>query len=190
MEGHGRNIFIPSRARKTGCCHFATSGKFIFNRIESASYKTCGRALQRLACRIEIEYGEIESALANPCLTPPLVRPLQPLVIAFNFWWSPFPPPCNRLVRRRRRRRFRREISFVPFPLASATNRCTVSFRDNSVGGPTSCFSSLSGREIRDDEIINSSHQIYSIPLRFYFISDRDRIETKSKLKLRIKLLG
>lgn len=49
------------------------------------------------------------------------------------------------------------------------------------MGGPTSCFSSLSGREIRDDEIINSSHQIYSIPLRFYFISrsDRDKIKVE-----------
>lgn len=54
------------------------------------------------------------------------------------------------------------------------------------MGGPTSCFSSLSGREIRDDEIINSSHQIYSIPLRFYFISrsDRDKIKVEITNKI------
>lgn len=65
----------PFSSEENSGCHLAESGKFIFNRDD---IKT--RCSQGLVDRNRAR-GEIESA--NPCYAAS--RPLQPLVIAFNF---------------------------------------------------------------------------------------------------------
>lgn len=104
MEGHNRNIFIPSQGWKTGC-HFATSGKFIFNRIESAGSLDYGHlsAIKRVvgfsqaACFNRNRLGEIESA--QPLLRAPFRPLLTRSLSLLSFDDAERTPSCNRLVR-------------------------------------------------------------------------------------------
>lgn len=150
MEGHDRNIFIPSQARRTAAATSRRPANLYLIEIARCIKTRCSRAC---AWWIEIEHAV---KLNRPTPVTPLLAPFNRSLslLTFDDLQHPIPPPCNRLVRLVGNDvddHFERKF-LLPSPLRNG-DKHSLPFRSRTLAGRFLVFHSLSEREIRNDKL-------------------------------------